>query len=83
VRTTGLVLSKVNAQVGFYPPPSGSQFTQGMQEVGQKMGQLFNTAPADYTVAGLTKGTKLVVEVVGLFCVGEIIGRGQIVGYAF
>lgn len=36
-----------------------------------------------YTPAQVGKAMLLGVEVCGFFCIGEIIGRGQIVGYRY
>ena len=54
-----------------------------MHELGQAVGRLGKTSPAEWTVDGLKQGARVVVEVAGFFTLGEMLGRGQIIGYKY
>lgn len=66
----------------FYPP-NLAKLPEAQKELAQIASRIVKTPIPDYTPAQLGRGLLLAVEVAGLFTIGEIIGRRQVVGYKY
>jgi F-type H+-transporting ATPase subunit g len=64
-----------------FHPPNLTKFSEAQQELTQIASRVVKTPIPDYTPAQLGRGMLLAVEIAGLFTIGEMIGRRQVVGY--
>lgn len=64
-----------------FQPPNLAKWAEAQKELGQVVSKVIKTPIPDYTPAQVGRGLLLAVEVAGLFTIGEMIGRRQVIGY--
>eukprot|EP00282_Hemiselmis_andersenii_P039934 CAMPEP_0169448814 /NCGR_PEP_ID=MMETSP1042-20121227/12267_1 /TAXON_ID=464988 /ORGANISM="Hemiselmis andersenii, Strain CCMP1180" /LENGTH=117 /DNA_ID=CAMNT_0009560489 /DNA_START=9 /DNA_END=359 /DNA_ORIENTATION=+ len=48
---------------------------------GAVSGAAANPNPLNWTIGGVKQGMQVFIEVYGAFCIGEVIGKRQLIGY--
>ncbi|KAI3657802.1 hypothetical protein MP638_000773 [Amoeboaphelidium occidentale] len=86
LRSSALTASAVFRQVyqkEKLSPPSMAEYGKAKQELLSGLSTIASKPVSQYTLAHVGRFSLLLAEVYGFFVVGEVVGRGQLVGYQY